>query len=189
MLPTLSLSSFSLWNCCWRSLPLDLAFIYTVCSIGLTSSLLSLAWWRYYGNIQHCEWFFWLPRWFWQNWKWHHHLGSQFFAVSAFSECSRWQGEVKMSNCKRYWCFQVLGPDEQSCQVARRLNNQHHCSACAPLSLRLHSGTSRNSTLQRQVPEQLEKQLWRDGGEHSDRLPGQHSTQHHPLLNLPFLRY
>ena len=51
MLPTLSSSFSSRWNCCWRSLPLGLGSIYKVCSIGLISSLLPLAWLRYCGNI------------------------------------------------------------------------------------------------------------------------------------------
>ena len=84
-----------------------------------------------------------------------------------------------MCTRERWQVFaKVLGPDEQPCQVAHRLNNQHHCSPSAPLSLSLHSGTSRNSTLQREVPNQLEKQLWRDGGKHSHCRPGHHSIQY-----------
>lgn len=109
MLPTLSSLSSSLWNCCWRSLLLVLGCIFTVCSIGLIYLLLSPAWWRYFDNILKCWWFIWLPRWFWQNWNWHRHLVSQFFAVFAFSECSRWQGKAKMSNGKRYWLCSGTG--------------------------------------------------------------------------------
>ena len=91
-------------------------------------------------------------------------IGTTTWALSS-SLCSpsqSVQGDKVRQKCpmaRDIGCVQVLGSDEQPRQVAHRLNHQHHCSACPPLSLSLHRGTSRNSTLQREVPKQLEKQL------------------------------